>query len=217
MTLTPVDFFDLTSFEHSALFEGVHFVWEVLQKIALYLGRHTTWQQRGRVEKGAFLINPETIFLGKESVVEAGAYIKGPCILGNGCEVRSGAYIRGNFIAGNHCIIGHATEVKNALFLDGAKAGHFAYVGDSILGNRVNLGAGVKCANFRLDEKTIFVRAAGKKVDTGLRKLGAIMGDDVHIGCNSVTNPGTLIGKKSQIYPCLAIHGLIAEQTVVKK
>lgn len=191
------DFFDLSSFQHATLFEET-FVWETLKRIKVYLSTMQLGRIQGVVEDGAILVNPEKISLGKGSRIESGAYVKGPCFIGEDCEVRHGAYIRGDLITGNHCVIGHATEVKNAVFLDHAHAAHFAYVGDSILGNRVNLGAGVKCANFRFDGKNI--RVAG--VETGLRKLGAIIGDDAQIGCNAVTNPGTLICKRVRVYPC---------------
>lgn len=170
----------------------------------------------GDVAAGAILVHPELISLGKESIIEAGAYVCGPCIIGDHCEVRHGAYLRGNVITGNRCVIGHATEVKNAIFLDHAHAGHFAYVGDTILGNRVNLGAGAKCANLRFDQKAISIFVKNQSINTGLRKLGAIVGDDVQIGCNSVTNPGTVLGKESRVYPCVNVGGFIGKKSIVK-
>lgn len=209
-------FFDLSEFAHRELFDGTLFVWEVLTQIAPFLSQIPLGIIEGKVDPRAYLVNPETISIGKGSVVEAGAYIKGPCLIGKNCEVRHGAYIRGNLVTGDHCVIGHTTEIKNALFLNGAKAGHFAYIGDTILGNRVNLGAGVKCANLRLDEKNVQVVLQEKKIDSGLRKFGAILGDDVHIGCNAVLNPGTIMGKKSGAYPCLSIRGVILEGQIIK-
>lgn len=209
----PSLFFDLSTFAHSPLFEGCECVWDAVGKIKVYLSTMQLGQIEGVVEEGAHLVNPELISIGAGSVVEAGATIVGPCWIGKENEVRQGAYIRGQVITGDHCVIGHATEVKNSLFFDHAKAPHFAYVGDSILGARVNLGAGVKCANFRFDGGLIRV---GRK-ETGLRKLGAIIGDDAQIGCNSVTNPGTLIGKKAHCYPCLHIRGIIPAGTLLKE
>lgn len=213
---TPFEFFDLTHFEHAILFEVEAPVWESLKKISDYLLSSSLGKIEGVVEQGAFLINPEEISIGKGSVVEAGAYIKGPCVIGENCEIRHGAYIRGNLIAGNKCVIGHATEIKNAIFLDGSKAGHFAYVGDSILGNRVNLGAGTKCANLRFDGKNVPIINGKKKFDSGLRKFGAIFGDDAQTGCNSVTNPGTLMGPGSALGPCATSVGVIPKSYVVK-
>lgn len=210
------DFFNLSSFAHAAIFDEEKPVWLALQKIGLYLENIYLGKIEGTVHKSAYLERPELISIGKGSVVEPGAYIRGPCIIGDNCEVRHGAYIRGFFLAGDRCVIGHATEIKNAIFLDDAHAGHFAYIGDSILGNRVNLGAGVKCANLRLDGKNVSIVFGNKKIDSSLRKLGAILGDDVHLGCNAVTNPGVLMGKSSGCYPCVPLHGFISDHTIIK-
>jgi len=149
---------------------------------------------------GAFLADEE-IEIGSGSLVEPGAYIRGPALIGPSSEVRQGAYIRGSALIGTGCVVGHASEVKNALFLDGAKAGHFAYVGDSILGFGVNLGAGTKLANLKIIEGTIRLKTDEGLVDTGRRKLGAILGDGTETGCNSVTSPGALLGPLSIVYP----------------
>ena len=141
------------------------------------------------------------IRIGKGVLIEPGAFIKSPTIIGDQTEVRHGAYIRGNCLFGRNCVVGHVTEVKHSIFLDRAKAGHFAYLGDSILGNEVNLGAGTKLANLRFIKGEIPISIPGGLVKTGLRKLGAILGDHVQTGCNSVTNPGTLLGKKSMVIP----------------
>jgi hypothetical protein len=149
---------------------------------------------------GAVLSGPE-IALGGGVLVETGAMLKAPTIIGDGSEVRQGAYIRGYCLAGRRCVIGHTTEVKHAIFLDDAKAGHFAYIGDSILGNQVNLGAGTKMANLRFTGGEVPIRTVDGVIASGLRKLGAILADGVQTGCNSVTNPGTLLGKKSMLMP----------------
>jgi UDP-N-acetylglucosamine diphosphorylase / glucose-1-phosphate thymidylyltransferase / UDP-N-acetylgalactosamine diphosphorylase / glucosamine-1-phosphate N-acetyltransferase / galactosamine-1-phosphate N-acetyltransferase len=141
------------------------------------------------------------IKIGKGVLIEPGALIKSPTIIGDQTEVRHGAYIRGNCLIGSNCVVGHVTEVKHSIFLDGAKAGHFAYLGDSILGNQVNLGAGTKLANLRFIKGDIAISTPEGKFETGLRKLGAILGDNVQTGCNTVTNPGTLLGKKSMVIP----------------
>ena len=155
---------------------------------------------------GAILFDPH-IYLGEGSVVEPGALIKGPTIIGNNTEVRQGAYVRGNCLIGNGCVVGHTTEVKTSIMLDGAKAGHFAYVGDSILGNDVNLGAGTKLANLKIVDVEMKLKIEGRTYETGLKKLGAILGDHVETGCNSVTSPGTLLGRASLIYPCINVPG----------
>ncbi|MFH1350154.1 MAG: glucose-1-phosphate thymidylyltransferase [Pseudomonadota bacterium] len=155
---------------------------------------------------GATLFDSQ-IYIGKGSVVEPGALIKGPTIIGNHTEVRQGAYIRGNCLIGNRCVVGHTTEVKSSIMLDDAKAGHFAYIGDSILGNDVNLGAGTKLANLKIVDVEMKLRIEGRVYETGLRKLGAILGDKTETGCNSVTSPGTLLGKGSLVYPCVNVPG----------
>jgi UDP-N-acetylglucosamine diphosphorylase / glucose-1-phosphate thymidylyltransferase / UDP-N-acetylgalactosamine diphosphorylase / glucosamine-1-phosphate N-acetyltransferase / galactosamine-1-phosphate N-acetyltransferase len=212
----PAEYFDLSTFTHASLFNEEEPVWIPLKKIGTYLLSSSLGNILGKVENGAFLIKPEEISIGKGSVVEPGAYILGPCIIGENCQVRQGAYIRGNVITGNRCIIGHATEVKNSIFFDGAQAGHFAYVGDSILGNHVNLGAGTKCANLRFDNHHVPIVWNQRRIDSGLRKFGAILGDYAQTGCNSVTNPGTLMGKKSRLAPCTAVQGIVPENYIVK-
>lgn len=145
------------------------------------------------------------IAIGEGTVVEPGALIKGATIIGKNTEVRQGAYIRGDCIVGDRCVVGHTTEIKNGVMLNDAKAGHFAYIGDSILGNNVNLGAGTKLANLKILKSNVTINIDGKRYDTGIRKLGAIMGDNVETGCNSVTNPGTLLGKGCLVYPCTSV------------
>lgn len=149
---------------------------------------------------GAVLMG-DRIRIGKGVLIEAGALIKAPTILGDKTEVRQGAYMRGYCLVGKRCVVGHVTEVKKTIFLNDAKAGHFAYLGDSIIGNQSNLGAGTKLANLRFTGGEVAVKTAGGSIKTGLTKMGAIFGDQVQTGCNSVTNPGTMLGKKSLVLP----------------
>jgi bifunctional UDP-N-acetylglucosamine pyrophosphorylase / glucosamine-1-phosphate N-acetyltransferase len=164
---------------------------------------------------GAYL-NDDRVIIGPGSVVESGALIKGPCVIGAKTEIRQGAYIRGDVIVGDNCIVGHATEIKNSIMLDGAKAGHFAYIGDSILGANVNLGAGTKLANLKMVSGTVVLcTPSGERIDTGRRKLGAILGDATETGCNSVTSPGTILGKECRVYPCVNVPaGAFPEFTI---
>ena len=155
---------------------------------------------------GAFLSN-DKIIIGPGTIVEPGAFIKGPAIIGSHSEIRQGAYIRGDCLVGNRCVVGHTTEMKGSIMLDGAKAAHFAYVGDSILGKEVNLGAGTKLANLKMIAGSIIVTVDKKRYDTGRRKLGAILGDHTETGCNSVTSPGTLMGPSSVVYSGVAVPG----------
>jgi acetyltransferase-like isoleucine patch superfamily enzyme len=149
---------------------------------------------------GSFITGRQ-IDIGQGVLIESGAYVKGPVIIGDQTEVRQGAYLRGNCLVGSRCVVGHTTEIKHAIFLDDAKAGHFAYIGDSILGNDVNLGAGTKLANLKFARGNVKVRTENDDLDTGLGKLGAIMGDRAQTGCNAVTNPGTVLGAKAIILP----------------
>ena len=164
---------------------------------------------------GAYIMSDD-IFVGSGSVVEPGALIKGPTIIGEYCEIRQGAYMRGQCLVGNRCVIGHTTEIKHGVMVDDSKAGHFAYIGDSILGNRTNLGAGTKLANLKITGTQVIIKIEGQKYDTGLRKFGAVLGDDTETGCNSVTNPGTLLGRSSRVCPAVSVKsGYYKEGTLV--
>lgn len=164
-------------------------------------------QDAAIIMPGACLFDDKVI-IGPGTIVEPGALIKGPTVVGSDTEVRQGAYVRGDCLVGNGCVIGHTTEIKGSIMLDGAKAGHFAYIGDSILGKNVNLGAGTKLANLKMIPGTIFIRdTKGNFHKTGRRKLGAILGDRTETGCNSVTSPGTLIEPGSVVFPALSVPG----------
>jgi NDP-sugar pyrophosphorylase family protein len=164
------------------------------------------------------ILSGSHIRVGKGVLIEPGAFIKSPTIIGDRTEVRHGAYIRGNCLIGRNCVVGHVTEVKHSIFLNGAKAGHFAYLGDSILGNLVNLGAGTKLANLRFIKGNIAIITPDGQFETGLRKLGAILGDNVQTGCNSVTNPGTLLGKRSMVIPNTTVpSGYHVNSSLIRK
>jgi hypothetical protein len=179
--------------------------------------------QNGQELRGASVIMAGAMLLGKRIaigegvLVESGAMIKEPAIIGDRTEVRQGAYLRGYCLVGERCVVGHTTEVKHSIFLDDAKAGHFAYLGDSILGNDANLGAGTKFANLRFLGGSIQIRTPDGQVDTGMRKFGAILGDRAQTGCNSVTNPGTLLGPEAILMPnTTSPSGLHPGKTVIR-
>lgn len=177
-----------------------------------YSGKKPEVKKEGMVLEGASIIcagsslMDDNIQIGKNTIVEPGALIKGPTIIGDNTEVRQGAYIRGDVLVGNNCVVGHTTEIKSSALLGGSKAGHFAYIGDSILGS-VNLGAGTKLANLKLIDSKVVLNIDGKTYETGLRKFGAIMGEGVETGCNSVTTPGTILGRGVLIYPNYTARG----------
>lgn len=214
--LNPHNLFDLATYKHASLFKDCQYVWEALNQLSCYLNEQKLGIIESEIPEGAFLKNPESIYIGKNTVVEPCTYISGPCWIGENCIIRQGAYIRGNVLTGNRCIIGHDTEIKNTIMLDGAQAAHFAYLGDSILGNEINLGAGTKCANLRLDRNPIFVQLNGEIIMTHRKKLGAILGDGTQLGCNSVTNPGTITGKSVFSYPAMNFGGYIPENSIIR-
>jgi UDP-N-acetylglucosamine diphosphorylase / glucose-1-phosphate thymidylyltransferase / UDP-N-acetylgalactosamine diphosphorylase / glucosamine-1-phosphate N-acetyltransferase / galactosamine-1-phosphate N-acetyltransferase len=209
------DFFNIGNVLCSSSLADVDNIWEILPRLpeiieTLACGKRTI---RGSVGRGSYL-DDGLIFIEDGAIIESGAYIKAPAYIGRGATVRHGAYIRENVILMSDTVLGHASEAKNSLFLNNAKAPHLSYVGDSVLGNRVNLGAGVKLSNTKIfadpeDPKsgnTIKIKEGGIEYDTGLTRLGAILGDNVQIGCNTVLNPGTLIGPRSLIYPALSVR-----------
>lgn len=206
---SPEILFDLVNFAHAKIFDDCEHAWDALPKISKYLNTIKLGRIDSEIPEGVILVNRGQISIEKGCTIEPGVYIKGPCYIGQGSEVRFGAYIRGNFIAGTECVIGHTTEIKNALFLNRTHAAHFAYVGDSILGSNVNLGAGTKLANLKLNRQEVWVKKKGAALKTGLRKFGAILGDGAQTGCNAVTNPGTVMGKGSCAYPCTNISGFV--------
>ncbi len=220
--------FDLSAFAHRAIFEGTAFAWDALPHIEAYILHQGAGS---RTPDNQADVHPAAVIEGAVSIgggtrVEPGAYIRGPVIIGAGCQIRQGAYIRGNVILGDRCVVGHATELKNSILLDDAQAPHFAYVGDSVVGNRVNLGAGTRLANFPLQgtpaehgtrRPSIRLLIDGIDIDTRVGKLGAILGDDVQMGCNVVTSPGCIIGPRTVVYPLVALKkGFYRPDRIIK-
>jgi NDP-sugar pyrophosphorylase family protein len=204
------DYLNLAEFPFPDLFDGCEHVWDALKRIAEVAKTHLKPIQLGTVI-GTPFIGPD-VQIGKGTIIEHGAVIKGPSIIGENCEIRSSAYIRGNVMVGNGCVLGNASEFKNAVLFNDVQVPHFSYVGDSILGHKAHLGAGVILSNVKSAKGNVFV----EKVDTGLRKLGAILGDGVDIGCNCVLNPGSLVGRRSVLYPNVLWRGVCAADSIVK-
>ena len=188
-------------------------LWDPLRTLLGFL-RNSPFKIETEIPESVFIKGKVSI--GKGTVIDPGVFIEGPCHIGKNCKVGHGAYLRPGTVLLDHSTVGHAAEIKHSLLMEGATASHLCYVGDSILGPNVNLGAGVKCANLRLDRKPIFFIINGKKVDTQLEKFGAILGEGVQVGCNAVLNPGTLIGKNSIVYPLVNIGGYISPKRSVK-
>ncbi|MEW6047691.1 MAG: hypothetical protein AB1609_14610 [Bacillota bacterium] len=208
-------FFRLEDFEHRSLLENLEYVWLALSNLPRYIDEHLEPSLAGTIMPGAYV--SDRVQLGEGCVVESGAMVKGPAIIGPGTVIRQGAYIREYVLVGAGCVVGHATEVKASILLDGAQAPHFNYVGDSILGRHCNLGAGTKLSNLKNDGTEVSVRGPnGEVIATGLRKLGAIIGDGVTTGCNAVTSPGTLIGPHASVYANVVVRGFVPASSIVK-
>jgi NDP-sugar pyrophosphorylase family protein len=210
----PGELFDLAQTDHAALFSGCESAWEAIGRISCYLTANLEPGLHNHCD-GVAYVGPQ-VFIGEGTMVEDGAMIKGPAIIGRNCDIRHNAYIRQNVIIGDNCVVGNSCEVKNAIFFNHAVAPHFNYVGDSILGYKAHLGAGVKISNFKLTPGNIFVEVEGKRIDTGLRKFGALLGDNSEIGCNTVLNPGSIIGRGSLIYPNTNWRGILGANRIVK-
>jgi NDP-sugar pyrophosphorylase family protein len=210
----PAELFDLSQSEHASIFDGCASAWEALEKITAYLQTSLRPARHHRSLGNPFI--GDLVFIGEGTVVEDGAMIKGPAIIGRNCEIRHNAYIREQVIIGDNCIVGNSCEVKNALLFNHAVAPHFNYIGDSILGYKAHLGAGVKISNFKLMPGNISVEFGGRRIDTGLRKFGALLGDRTDIGCNAVLNPGTVIGRNSVVYPNVNWRGVLPANMLVK-
>ncbi|GAB4164463.1 MAG: glucose-1-phosphate thymidylyltransferase [Terrimicrobiaceae bacterium] len=211
----PDRFFDLNHCSHRVIFENVAEVWKALEKIGPYLQFRLKPAMLGRGIGKPFL--GSAVFVGRGTVVEPGAVIKGPAWIGENCQIRSGCYIRENVIIGDGVVAGNSCEFKNCLVFDSAEIPHFNYVGDSILGHKSHLGAGVILSNVRLDRAEVVVTCEdGHHIPTGLRKFGAIIGDHAEVGCNSVISPGSLIGRHALIYPGVHWRGVLPEMKIAR-
>ena len=213
MLFTAESLFDLAQTEHAALFDGCTYAWEALKKIEPYLAKVTKQTPPPRFP-GATI--GDRVIIAEGTVVEPGAMIKGPAIIGKNCQIRHNAYIRENVLIGDGCVVGNASELKNALLFNGAQVPHYNYVGDSILGHKAHLGAGVKISNIKLFPGNIEVEVDGVPRDTGLRKFGALLGDGAEAGCNAVLNPGSILGRGAVVYPNVFWRGFLPANMIAK-
>ena len=210
---------DFGQSDHSALFSQSEPAWLALPNIGKYIDAFLSGQTSllcGDIHQTAII--GDRVFIAEDAVVEAHAVIKGPAIIGAGTSVRSSAYLRENVIAGDGCVMGNSSEFKNCLLFNNCEVPHFNYVGDSILGYKAHLGAGVICSNVRLDRRPIRVREnqGAEWVETGLRKFGAIIGDRTEIGCNSVLSPGSILSRDCILHPCTHWNGVLGKNQIVK-
>lgn len=193
------------------IFEGVTYPWEVLPKIEEFiisLGK--TLDKNEYEEKG------ENIWIAKSAKVAPTAYIAGPAIIGKNAEIRHCAFVRGKAIVGEGAVVGNSTELKNVILFNKVQVPHYNYVGDSILGYKSHMGAGSITSNVKSDKKLVIVKNGKEQIETGLKKFGAMLGDEVEVGCGSVLNPGTVVGKHTNIYPLSSVRGVVPEHSIYK-
>ena len=203
--------FDLDKTIAKDLFEGAVYPWEVLPKIKEFIVKLGKTLDPEIYEKRG-----EDIWVAKSAKVAPSAYLGGPLIICENAEIRHCAFIRGSAIVGAGAVVGNSTELKNAVLFDGVQVPHYNYVGDSILGYKAHTGAGAITSNLKSDKKLVTVMCDGEKVETGVKKFGAMLGDFADIGCNSVLNPGTVVGRGTRVYPLSMVRGYVPEHSIYK-
>ena len=210
--VTIQELYDLEQTIAAELFQGKTYPWEVLPLIKDFipeLGKTLSpeeYEQRG-----------ENIWIARDAVIAPTAFITGPCIIGKGAEIRQCAFIRGSAIVGEGAVVGNSTELKNVILFNKVQVPHYNYVGDSILGYKAHMGAGSITSNVKSDKTLVVVKGQGETMATGLKKFGAMLGDCVEVGCNSVLNPGTVVGRHTNIYPLSSVRGVIPPEHIFKK
>ncbi|MCI1965078.1 MAG: UDP-N-acetylglucosamine pyrophosphorylase [Oscillospiraceae bacterium] len=203
--------FDLSHTMAAPLLRTLHYPWEALpeiEKLILQIGSTLPEDEYER--------RSETVWVHRTAVVFDSAYLHGPVIIGPRTEVRQCAFIRGKALVGADCVVGNSTELKNVILFDGVQVPHYNYVGDSILGYKAHMGAGSITSNIKSDKTNVRISTGSERIETGLRKIGAVLGDHVEVGCNSVLNPGTIIGKETTIYPLSMVRGFVPPQSIYK-
>ena len=194
------------------IFAGCTYPWEVLPKIKNYiieLGNSLNKEEYDQIG--------DNVWIAKTAKVAPTAFIAGPAIIGKDTEVRHCAFIRGNAIVGDNCVVGNSTELKNVILFNNVQVPHYNYVGDSILGFHSHMGAGSITSNVKSDKQLVIVKTSDSKIETGLKKFGAMIGDNVEVGCGSILNPGSIVGKNSNIYPLSSVRGIIPSNSIYKK
>ena len=210
--LNHSNFLDLSQSISNEIFKNCKYPWEVLpliKEFIINLGKSLPKEFFGEIK--------ENVWVSKNNVkIYPSAHIDGPAIIDDNAEIRHCAFIRGSVIIGKNCVVGNSTELKNVILFNNVQVPHFNYVGDSILGYKSHLGAGAITSNVKSDRSLITVKCEGSKIETNLKKFGAIIGDYAEIGCNAVLNPGTIIGRNSSVYPTTMVRGIIEENTILK-
>ena len=204
--------YTLTETIAADLFEGAQYPWEVLPKISAFI-----LELGDKLDPEEYEKRGENVWIARSAKVAPTAFINGPAIIGKEAEVRHCAFIRGNAIVGEGAVVGNSTELKNVVLFNKVQVPHYNYVGDSILGYRAHMGAGSITSNVKSDKTLVVVKDGKEEIPTGLKKFGAMLGDRVEVGCNSVLNPGTVVGKNAQIYPVSCVRGVLPENSIYKK
>lgn len=194
------------------IFEGAEYPWEVLSRIKDFILELGNSLPGDRYEKRG-----ENVWVAKSAKIFPSAYINGPAIIDEDAEVRHCAFIRGNAIVGKGAVVGNSTELKNVILFNKVQVPHYNYVGDSILGYKAHMGAGSITSNVKSDKTLVVVKSGAERIETGLKKFGAMLGDNVEVGCNSVLNPGTVIGKGASVYPTSSVRGYVPENSIYKQ
>ena len=210
MNISVDELLNIKETDARAIFEGVKYPWEALAKIKDFILEYA------KKLPDDFERIDEFVWVGKGTTIDKSVLIKGPAIIGYNCEIRQCAYIRENVIIGNDVVVGNSAEVKNSILFNKVQVPHYNYVGDSILGYKSHLGAGAITSNLKSNGTLVTVKYGTEKIETGLRKFGAILGDLAEVGCNSVLNPGTLIGKDSIVYPLSSVRGYVPNNSILK-
>lgn len=205
-------FSDFSQTMASILFEENEYPWQILPLIHDFILEVGILLSKNDYDKIG-----DNVWISKKAKVAKTASINGPCIIGANTEVRPGAFIRGNALVGENCVVGNSTELKNVILFNNVQVPHYNYVGDSILGYKAHMGAGSITSNIKADKTQVTVKVGDERVETRLRKMGAILGDGVDVGCNSVLNPGSVIGKNTNLYPLSMVRGYVAENSIYKK
>ena len=204
------DLYDLNETIAKDLFEGKTYPWEVLPEIGDFV------MKLGETLSDDFEHPEENIWIHKSVKIAKTATLNGPLIIDADTEVRPGAFIRGNVLVGKNCVVGNSTELKNVVLFNTVQVPHYNYVGDSILGTHSHMGAGSITSNVKSDKTLVVVKNDGEEIETGLKKFGAMIGDYVEVGCNSVLNPGTVVGRNTNIYPLSPVRGVVPENSIYK-
>lgn len=205
------DLYDLNETIAAELFEGKEYPWEVLADIGDFI-----LKLGDKLPKDEFTKKGDNIWIHKSVTIAPTATLNGPLIIDEGTEVRPGAFIRGKAIVGKNCVVGNSTELKNVVLFNTVQVPHYNYVGDSILGTHSHMGAGSITSNIKSDKTLVVVKDGDERIETGLKKFGAMLGDYVEVGCNSVLNPGTMIGRHTNVYPLSCVRGVIPENSIFK-